>query len=156
MKRKWVGSILLLAAVSARAETLNVQVRQAVLRAAPSMLAAPVGQIGYAEAVQVVERRPAWVRVRAGTGLTGWLHESAVTRRQLTVQAGAETVAAGAGAREVALAGKGFSEEIEQAYRKEVSADYTWVDRMERWAMSPARLAAFLEEGGVRPQGGTR
>jgi len=148
--------MLLLVAATARAETLNVQVRQAVLRASPSMLAAPVGQIGYAETVRVEERRPGWVRVRATGGMTGWLHESAVTRRSLTLQAGAETVAAGASAREVALAGKGFSEEVERVYRQEASADYTWVDRMEQWALNPAQLAAFLDEGGVRPQGGTR
>jgi hypothetical protein len=146
-----------LAAAGAGAETLSIQVREATLRASPSALGAPVGAAKYTEPVTVEERRGGWVRVRTAAGATGWVHESAVTAKRLVLRAGDETVATGASVREVALAGKGFNEEIEQAFRKgSVRADYSWVDRMEALAMPTARIAAFLREGGVAPKGGAR
>ncbi len=145
------------AVAAARAERLNVQVREAVLRATPSALGAPVASAKYAEPVTVEERRPGWVRVRTAAGVSGWLHESAVTARRLALRGGDETVAAGASTREVALAGKGFSEEVEREFRKtNAQADFQWVDRMERFVVDYSRVAAFLREGGVAPKGGTR
>ncbi len=159
MKRfAWIwGMAALLTTVVVRAETLNVQVREVTLRASPSALGVPVGAAKYAEPVTVEERRPGWVRVRNAAGVSGWVHESAVTAKRIALRAGSETVAAGASAREVALAGKGFSEEIEREFRKaNKDADYTWVDRMETFAVAPSRIAAFLREGGVVTKGGAR
>ena len=152
-----VGAVALLAAAAAGAEQLSVQVREVALRAAPSALAPVTATAKYADRVTVEERRGAWVRVREAGGGAGWVHESAVTRQRIVLRAGEETAAAGASAREVALAGKGFSEEIEQAYRKSnTGIDYAWVDRMEQMEVPAAQMAAFLRDGGVAPRGGGR
>ncbi len=137
------------------AETLTVQVREAVLRASASMLAAPVNKVPYATPVAVEERAAGWARVTPPAGPAGWVHESALTRKKLQLAAGGETTAAGASTREVALAGKGFNEQIEKEMRKtNTAADFSWVDRMEKMQVSAARLSEFLREGGVLPPSG--
>ena len=53
---------------------------------------------------------------------------------------------------EVALAGKGFSQEIETEYKKQNrSLDYAWVDRMLTFKVSDADALRFLQEGGLEP-----
>ncbi len=92
-------------------------------------------------------------RARAEVSVRGGGHNTA----GLALRGGDETVAAGASTREVALAGKGFSEEVEREFRKtNAEADFQWVDRMERFVVDYSRVAAFLREGGVAPKGGTR
>ena len=53
---------------------------------------------------------------------------------------------------EVALAGKGFSQEVETEYKKQNrSLDYAWVDRMLTFKVSDADALRFLQEGGLEP-----
>ena len=53
---------------------------------------------------------------------------------------------------EVALAGKGFSQEVETAYKKQNrSLDYAWVDRMATFKVTDAEALRFLQEGGLEP-----
>ena len=121
------------------------------------MLAPPVGAAKYGDAVTVEQRAGGWARVRTAAGLSGWLHESTLTKKRIQLQAGEQTVAGGASVQEVALAGKGFSEEVEKEYRKEnKTADYAAVDRLEKRSVPPDRIAAFLREGGVVPPGGAQ
>lgn len=150
----WAG--LAFAASAAPAE-VSVQVREAALRDAPSFLGMPAAQVTYGERLEVTERRPPWVRVRAADGRAGWLHESALTSAKLALAAGDRNVGAAASGDELALAGKGFSRQVEDAFRAENrDIDFTWVDRMEAWRVPPREVQGFLAEGGVRPaKGGT-
>ena len=56
----------------------------------------------------------------------------------------------------MALAGKGFSAQVEADYRRGHGGDYAAIDRMERITYDPATLLAFLAQGGIKPQGGAR
>lgn len=155
--RRWLAfaPALLLASASFAQETLQVQLREATLRASASSLAQPVAVAKLGDSLTVEQRAGSWIRVRTAAGETGWVHESAVTRRRIQWRAGEETVAARASVGEVALATKGFSEQIEQEYRKtKKDADYSTVDRVERKAVPPERLIAFLREGGLKIPGG--
>jgi hypothetical protein len=49
----------------------------------------------------------------------------------------------------VAAAGKGFSAQVEKEYERETNLDYTWVNRVEKYTVSPAQAAAFLRAGGL-------
>jgi len=160
MRRRLSGWAAVLAvggalAAAAAAETLNVQVREATLRVSASTLARPVATVPYGETVTVEQRSGGWAQIKTAAGAVGWVHESALTKKRIRLQAGEETVARGASAQEVALAGKGFSEEIEKEYRKtNQNMDYSWVDRLERMAVAPNRLMDFLREGGLKAPGG--
>ena len=51
---------------------------------------------------------------------------------------------------EVALAGKGFSKEVEAEYKKQnAKLDYVWVDRMLLFKIPEAQLVEFLQQGGL-------
>jgi hypothetical protein len=132
----------------------SVQVRTTQLRETPLFLGRIVGAASYGDRVEVIETRGDWVQVRDAAGRTGWLHASALTEKKIVLAAGqadAETAASG---QEIALAGKGFSEEVEGAYRgAHPDLDYTWVDRMAGWTISPTAAAAFVRDGGLVPAG---
>ena len=53
---------------------------------------------------------------------------------------------------EAALAGKGFTPEVESSYRqKHPEAKFAEVDKVEANRVDPAKLQAFIKEGGLKP-----
>ena len=53
---------------------------------------------------------------------------------------------------EVALAGKGFTPEVETGYRsKHPEMDFAQVDKIEGFKVDPAALQAFIKEGDLKP-----
>ena len=53
---------------------------------------------------------------------------------------------------EVALAGKGFTPEVETGYRaKHPEMDFAQVDKVEGFKVDPATLQAFIKEGDLKP-----
>lgn len=132
-------------------ETLSVQVRKGELRATPSFLGKIVARVAYGDRVDVTEKRGAWRKVSPrGGSLQGWIHNSALTAKRVTLRAGQFNVRTGATRDELALAGKGFSEEVEASYRKENrKLDYTWINRMEAFEVTPDQMRIFLVQGSV-------
>jgi hypothetical protein len=141
----------------AGAETLSVQVKEGQMRSTPSFLGTIVARFPYGERVVLIEDRDGWKKV-SGKGVQGWMHSSALTTKTIVLKAGAENVQTGATGGEIALAGKGFSEEIEKQYKgQNKNVDFTWVDRMERFKVTPEEMQAFLKQGQVVPmEGGVR
>ncbi|HOX26118.1 MAG TPA: SH3 domain-containing protein [Candidatus Krumholzibacteria bacterium] len=158
MSRRTLGALvalLLLCLTALAAQQFSVQVRETRLRQTPSYLGATTASVTYGTRVTVLETRGPWRRVQATDGRTGWLHESALTERQLTLAAGDRDVATGADTDEIALAGKGFSPEVEREFKKQNrDVDFAWVDRMATWNVTPDEALAFLAEGKVTPPGG--
>jgi len=107
----------------------------------------------------IVQERGAWKKVTVpGTRREGWVHGSAVTSKVLVLKSGTQSVKTGASSSEVALAGKGFSEQVEKEFKKKNrTLDFTQVDRMETFKISPTQIEAFLEEGSLHTsEGGAR
>jgi hypothetical protein len=53
---------------------------------------------------------------------------------------------------EAALAGKGFTPEVESSYRqKHPEMKFAEVDKVEANRVDPAKLQAFITEGGLKP-----
>ncbi len=79
---------------------------------------------------------------------SGWIHESALTPKRVVMSSGTDDARIGASGEEVALAGKGFSSEVEAEYKKQnKDIDYTWVDWMGRQTVPDAQLVQFLKQG---------
>ena len=152
MKRVIVFMILLstlAAGLALGQDRLSVQVREAELRSSPSYLSGIVTTLAYGDRVTVRESRSGWYRVDAG-GNSGWLHESALTEKEIVLQAGDEDVDTGASDTEVALAGRGFNEEVESRYAQEQNLDYSEIDELEAsYDYGSEELASFLREGGL-------
>lgn len=146
--------IMLGAAVTLWAQTMmSVEVRETQVRSNPSFLGRVDGVLGYGDRVEVVEQAQGWVRIRHD-GVSGWVHSSALTTKRIVMQTGDAAARREATGSEVALAGRGFNQEVEDRYRAEQSLNYDVVDRLEGYAVDPTRLAAFLEEGELRLPGG--
>ena len=155
--RRWLPLLLPLLAVAAWAATqmLSVQVRSGQLRERPSFLGKVVTSVEYGDRMTVLSARGGWTKVRNGDGKTGWIHTSALTEKKVVLRSGDADVATGASGEELALAGKGFNDEVEAEFRTEnPDVDYAWVDRMEEMNVSAEDAADFLEEGGIEPKGG--
>jgi hypothetical protein len=134
-------------------KTLSVQVREGQIRATPSFLGKMVAKAAYGDRVDLVEDRGAWKRVSIPGGkLQGWMHDSALTTKRIVLKAGQADVQTGATRDELALAGKGFNEQVETAFKKEnKNIDYTWINRMEAFLVSPDQMRSFLARGNLVP-----
>ena len=98
----------------------------------------------------VLEEKGAWVKVTR-PGLTGWMHTSALTKDKVKIQGGQADAQVKASSGEQSLAGKGFTKEMESAFRdKNKNADFEWVDKMETYKVTPQQSASFAREGGLK------
>jgi hypothetical protein len=158
-----VSLVLLAAVVLFAADALperSIVVKQAPVRDKPSFTGKILGMLVYTDRVQIVEMPSgaSWAKVRlAAKKLEGWVHVSALAKDEKpVVKAGTENVAAGASGSEVALAGKGFNPEVEAEYKKNPTLNYAAVDAMEAYVIAPDDLSAFITQGGLAMEGGTR
>jgi SH3-like domain-containing protein len=153
-----VALVLVIAVVALAAQQLSVQVRSTGLRQRPSYLGPVTTELSYGTRVEVIETRGPWRHVRSPGGKTGWLHDSALSEKKLSLEAGATDAAVAADSDELALAGKGFNEQVERAYREDnPEVDYGWVERMSSWRVTPAESREFLQRGEITPhEGGLR
>lgn len=153
----WVAVIacaVLLVFPVAAGQRLDVQTREAPLRANPGPFARVLQTLSYGQSVEVLEERSGWMRVRVkATGAEGWAHSSSLTEREVALEAGSAEEAGGASDEEVALAGKGFNERVEKRYKEKNEIDYTWVDRMEKFEISDSARKRFVTKGNLG-QGG--
>ena len=148
MKKVLFLSAVMFVSVSlwALPSNMSVQVNEAQLRSTPSFLGKIVETIPYGERVKVKNVHGSWVQVIAPSGNIGWIQESALTKKKLVMKAGSD-VSGGASTEEVALAGKGFNEDVEKQYRASADLNFSMVDKMESYTKTTDELVAFLEAG---------
>jgi len=145
---------VLLVAVAAWAvgEVMSIQVRSGALRSRPSFLGKVTTELQYGTQVTIKATRGPWIQVTDSQGNTGWIHDSALTEKELELVAGDVTAESGATTDEIALAGKGFNSQIEEEYKKGQPGDgFKWVDKMEAMVISPEQAENFLAAGQVIP-----
>lgn len=133
----------------ANPRTMSVQVKTGQIRSTPSFLGAILTEVGYASQVQVLEEKSGWMRVNVpGRNVQGWMHGSALSAKRIVLQAGADDVQRAATTGEIALAGKGFNQEVEDQYRAQnKDVDFTWIDRMQQSAVPITQLQRFAQDG---------
>lgn len=151
-------SVLFLNATAEAQKILSVQVREGQLRATPSHLGKIVAKTSYGDRVTVLGERGAWKKVSLSNGkYQGWMHSTALTSKKIVLKAGQANVGTSVTRDEIALAGKGFSEEVEAQYRKtNKNLDYTWINRMEAMKVSSGQIEDFITGGhlALSEQGG--
>ena len=139
--------LVLVLAGAAVATTMTVQVKQARIKDRPSQLGKTLGTLSYGEAVDVGLLQRGWYPVTLPGPRQGWLHQSTLSTKKLTLQAGSTDTAIGVSNDEVALAGKGFNEQVENKLKEEGTLDFTWVDRMATFVVSEDQIRTFLVQG---------
>lgn len=142
------AAIFALAAMAFAASQLTVQVSQSRIRKDAKFWAPSVASVSAGDRLSELRRKGDWIEVKNAAGASGWIHASAVTSKKITLGAGSKTADRGVSADEVSLAGKGFTEDVENEYRKaNGELDFDAVDRMSSLKVSDKELEAFLKEG---------
>ncbi len=147
-----IGVLLLASALAfgQAAKQMSVQVKETQIRATPSFVGRILGVLSYGDRVTVLAEKAGWARIVLPSGKgEGWVNLSALSPKRIVLKSGSQEVASGASSGEVALAGKGFNQEVEAEYRDEKQLDFTWIDRMEDFRVSPEQVLAFLQQGGL-------
>jgi uncharacterized protein YgiM (DUF1202 family) len=126
-------------------QTVYVTARSLPLKSGTGFFARTVGTLVYGDAVTVLQVNGKWAQVESGgrTVITGWTAQTNLTTKRIVAAAGTGS----ASSREVAMAGKGFNEEVESVYRETSSADFDAVDLVEANRVSDEDLLSFISEG---------
>jgi uncharacterized protein YgiM (DUF1202 family) len=139
------------------AQTLTVKVQSTYVRKEPKFYSSPLATLTVGESVTQISSQAGWFKVRTSKGIEGWIHSQAVQSGKLTVAAVDRSLSTSATADEVALAGKGFNKQVEEAYKsRNKEINFGEVDRMLKLKVSPDELRRFLMEGRLAEFGGTR
>ncbi len=157
-KRSILAVALALAGLASLwAAPMSVIVKETQIRATPTYMGRILGVARYGDRLEVLEKQNGWAKVTLPSGKgQGWVNLSALSSKQVALKAGDAAATSGASSGEVALAGKGFNKEVEAQYRDETQLDYTWIDRMEGYRVSPGEIMAFLQAGGLQAAGGAQ
>ena len=149
---------LVIPAFSQSGRTAVVSVRETHLRPNQSFFGEPIETLGYETEVEVLappRSGDAWVRARTKCGKEGWIHRSALETRRFVFRSGDQDARHSADTDEVALAARGFNEEVEREYRSQQAIDYSGVDHMQGIEVSSEELIEFMREGGLSLPGGS-
>lgn len=127
--------------------TMSVQMRTTTVRATPMALGAAVGTLSYGAQVKVVGEQGNWYQIEAPSG---WVPKSDLTSHKVVVNPDQKFSGSGSRHDEVALAGKGFNPQVEEAYKRSnpnLASAFAAVDRVEGFGESEAALRAFASAG---------
>jgi hypothetical protein len=133
-------------AQSQQGKTMYVAVKEAAVKVSSGAFAEDAGVFSFGDSVLVIQEKGKWVEVQAHNNtrtpnLKGWVAAGSLSSRR--VAAGNRSSSAG----ELALAGKGFSPEVERAYSQGDKFDYRDIDAMEAVNIPGKELLRFLTEG---------
>ena len=136
-------------------KSMCVQVKQCQLRNKPTFLAKIVTNLKYGDQVTVENEDQSWAEVKSAGKLKGWVHISALSEKKIILNPNSKDIKNAASGDEIALAGKGFNEQVEEKYKKNnKKIDFSWVDKMENIVVSQNEMVSFLRQGGMKVKGG--
>jgi uncharacterized protein YgiM (DUF1202 family) len=151
MNRNLMSLGIALLAPALLAATMHVQVRNGQVRERPSFMGRIVANLAYGQTVDAVATQGDWTQVRLANGQSGWMSNSTLTTKHITVKQTTGAVQTGASADDLALAGKGFSADIEAEFKKQNrNISFAPVDKMEKMKASPVQIQAFIAQGGLK------
>ena len=124
--------------------TLYVAVKTIELKSSTGLFAGTAATLNYGDEVTVtrVDGKLVEVKSAADPALTGWAASANFSTKRIVTGN-----MASASAKEIALAGKGFDQEVENLYRAQGELNFADVDKIEAYAADDAELKRFLEEG---------
>ena len=120
-----------------------ISAKSAALKSSTWFFAGTNGTLNLGDRVSVLQVNGNWAEVRsaANSSLSGWTSVSNLSPRQIVA------TGTGASASEIAMAGKGFNQEIEDSYKGSGGYNYADVDNTEAIMISQDDLYNFVSEG---------
>jgi hypothetical protein len=141
-----LATVLAATLAFAGGKMLSVQVKSSVLRANPSFLSPPRAKVAYGDRLGLLGERGPWALVE-DSSRKGWIHQTAMTEKHVILNAGSAVAKRAASSGEVALAGKGFNDEVEGRYSELMELDFKLVDMVIASKVDEAKIASFVAEG---------
>jgi hypothetical protein len=153
------------------ADEMSVQVKTTQVRDKDSYLGKPLYELHFGDRVTILKKGATWFQVQpviavakpaagavaappASPLAAGYLNKSALTNKRVVLKADQNAPIA-ASSEDVALAGKGFNDEVERAYQSEhpkLVAAYATLDQIETnstYTPSAEDINAFRTAGGM-------
>lgn len=149
-------AVLLLAGGAALAETMKVSQPNQQLFPDPDFASTPLASVPVGAEVSVIRQAGDWYKVEF-QGKSGWMHRQAFPQAKAPAKLSLPSLLTGGAVKqatsdEVALAGKGFTPEVEAGYRqKHPEANFALVDKVEAFKVDEGQLMTFIKEGGLKP-----
>jgi hypothetical protein len=133
------------AAQVSRGGTLYAAAKSVSLKSSTGFFASTRGTLEYGAQVTVLQVNGKWVEVRSASNpsLSGWTASANLSAKRVVAIGNAGS----ASASEIGLAGKGFNQEVENAYKSNGTLNYADVDRTEAASVSQDELQKFLAAG---------
>jgi hypothetical protein len=137
---------------------MSVQVKHGTVRSTPSFLGKVITRLNYGDQVVVKAQKDSWSQIdMPGVYAMGWMHTSALSSKRIVLKPGASDAEQAASSDELTLAGRGFNQQVEDDFKsKNPEIDFTWVDRMEKIAVTQDQIQNFIMEGALSPKGGSQ
>jgi len=130
----------------AKGGTAWVSVKTVALKSSTWFFASNRGTVNYGDQVTVIQVSGNWAEVQsaANTTLTGWISTSNLSAKRIASTGSTSTATAS----EVALAGKGFNQEVENEYKAGGgNFNFEAVDWTEKITITDDELLKFMTEG---------
>ncbi len=142
---------LFVPAMAFAGETVKVKVQKSTIFEQPKFFSGVVASVKYGDKLKLLDQQKDWCHVKF-RNQKGWVHNSGLTSTKVSL---GTILVGGASAStthdEVALAGKGFTPEIERGYEKShPEMNYALVDRIERYTVDDNTLYKFIRNGGLK------
>lgn len=156
MKKIIVGLTMLVSVAAMAAGTpkqVSVTAKEGVVRITADHMAKTVEKVGYGGTLKVKTKSNDWYQVETDSGAVGWIHISATTTQKIKLDRDMAVTDKSASNEEVALAGKGLNQQVEQAYiqsNPEIAAAFKQVDQMEAYKVPLVQLSAFIKQGQLK------
>jgi SH3-like domain-containing protein len=133
-----------LCAQSLVGKTMYVTAKTIEVKSSTAFFADTLGTLSYGAPVSILQEYGKWLQIKSSElpELSGWVSATSLTSKRII--SGSSTSAS---ANELALAGKGFNQEVENAYRQNGALNYEAVDAMEAMSIPNRQLFSFLQEG---------
>jgi hypothetical protein len=115
----------------------------------PKFIGPTAGSVSRGDQLTIKEVKGDWYRVEGS--YSGWIHKSNVTEGKVQLSSTPGGSGGNVNRDEVELAGRGFTPQVEQQYKdKNPNLDFSHVDFIEKTAVDPAELEAFVSEGKLK------
>lgn len=152
-----IGGLLCLGALlwAKAGDTMYVNVEEAELKSGTGFFSSSLGYLPYGAKVTILHESGKWTEVVSvdNSKISGWLPASSLTKKKILADDSLNRVSASAD--ELALAGKGFSAEVEALYTTESNgAIYQLVDDIESTPIDKSGLWEFIQQGALRDGSG--
>ena len=130
---------------------VKVKVQKSTIFQEPKFFSKVVASVKYGDQLEIPDELKDWVHVKFREQ-KGWIHKSSLTSAKFnlrTIFVG--TSSPSATHDEVALAGKGFTPEVEHGYKDgHPEMNYALVDEIETYDVESDSLYDFIMRGGLR------